>query len=980
MLDEQNGIAYNPTGSPSCSYIYLFQGTEEGDPLQPEPRLRLVEARKHRQWSQHEVASRLGTTQHNVSRWERGETVPGPYFRAKLCDLFGKTPQELGLGEHTQQSPNASVEANADPAPAQAPSPEEASPLWAVPYPRNPFFTGRDSFLEDLHQRLTHEHRAALSQSTVLSGLGGIGKTAVAIEYAYRHAHDYTALFWVGAETAERLVSSFVTLAEILQVPERLDSDQQRVVNAVQRWLATHQDWLLIFDNVEDLEIVRPFVPTVPHGSILFTTRLQAVGTLASLVPVETMGLAEGTLFLLRRAKLLPAEASLDQVSPELLAEAEALVVELDFLPLALDQAGAYIEEVGCTPAAYLKLYLRHRKALLQRRGQATSSHPKSVATTWSLSFQRIEQKNPEAADLLRMCAFLEPDSIPEELLQEGYLAAYSSLMGAAATDLLSFHAACEDLARFSLVQRDPQARLLRIHRLVQAVLTDAMETRDQERWVECMLRATERLFPATGDASTWSQCQRLLPQAQMGSVLVERFAVASGEAASLLHRTAHYLREVALYEQAKHVSQQVLAIHERMLKHEHLETAQALHALAEVDQKQGVYAEAEPLYQQALSIQEQHLGPEHPDVAQTLNGLANLYREQGRYAEAEVLYQRALAIREQQLGSEHLDTATSLNDLAIFYRYLGKYEQVELLYQRALTIREQQLGSEHPLTAQILHNLAALYQYQGKYIQAEPLLQQALKIRECLLGAEHPDTAMTLNNLAGLYWNQGKYEQAESLYQRALTIQERHLGTEHPDTATCLNDLANLYRDQGWCEQAEPLYQRALMIYEQQLGTEHPFTASALNNLATIYRDQGKYEQAEPLYLRALAIREHQLKTEHPLTASSLNNLASLYREQGKYEQAEPLYQRALAIRERRLGLEHPNTADTLYGLAVLQEAQENFSQAASFYHRALVIRERVLGSDHQKTREVRTKYMKLLGAKSYPEKMVGGERAQGG
>ena len=689
--------------------------------MKPEPRLRLIEARKHRQWSQQEMASRLGTTQHNVSRWERGVTTPSSYFRAKLCELFDQTPHELGLVEHALQSPGTHGAANAEPAPTQAPSPEQASTLWVVPYPRNRFFTGRDPLLEALHHLLTQEHRAALSQSTVLSGLGGIGKTATALEYAYRHAHDYTALFWIGAETSERLVSGFVTLAETLNLPERLEADKPRVVAAVLRWLTTHQGWLLIFDNVDDLEVVKPFVPTVPHGSILFTTRLQAVGTLAPPVTVETMGLAEGTLFLLRRAKLLPSEAFLDQVSSELLAEAEALVIELDFLPLALDQAGAYLEEVGCAPAAYLDLYHRRRKDLLHRRGHTPSDHPESVATTWSLSFERIEHSNPAAADLLRMCAFVEPDAIPEELLQEGCMT-LGSLMQAVATDMLAFHAACEELARFSLVQHNPQARLLRIHRLVQAVLKESMESGEQERWVDHLIRATERVFPATVEAMTWSLCQRLLPQAQMGSLWAERFAVASPQAASLLLRTAHYLRDVALYEQAKRLSQQVIAIRERMLTQEHLEMAHSLNELAQVHRQQGKYTQAEQLFQRALAIREQRLGPEHPHTAYALRGLGELYARQGQYAEAESLYQRALRIQEQHLSPEHPDTAETLHAFATLRERQGDRQEALALYRRALTIREQALGKTHPKTTQTRTCVITLLHAMGQHEEAARL------------------------------------------------------------------------------------------------------------------------------------------------------------------------------------------------------------------------------------------------------------------
>jgi tetratricopeptide (TPR) repeat protein len=875
--------------------------------------------------------------------------------------------------------------------------------LWTVPYARNPYFTGRDPLLEQLHHLLAHAHRAALSQSAVLNGLGGIGKTQTAIEYAYRHVHDYTAVFWIEAETTERLVTSFVTLAETLNLPERQESEKPQVVSAVLRWLKMHQGWLLIFDNVEDLEIVRSFVPTVPHGSILFTTRLQAVGTLAQQVTVETMGLAEGTLLLLRRAKLLPTDVFLDQVSPELLEEAESLVIELDFLPLAIDQAGAYIEEVGCSPAAYLELYQSCRKQLLHRRGHTPSDHPDSVAATWSLSFQRIEQRNPAAADLLRMCAFLEPDAIPEELLQEGCLT-LGSLMQAVATDMLAFHAACEELSLFSLVQRDPQSRLLRIHRLVQAVLKESMEIKEQQRWVEHLLRATDALFPATVDATTWPLCQRVLPQAQMGSLWAERFTVASPQAASLLLRTAHYLQDVALYEQAKQLSQQVIAIRERMLKQEHLEMAQSLHALAQVYREQGNYAEAEPFYQRALHILEQMVGEQHPDTVSVLHNMADLYRRQSRYAEAEPLYQRALRIREQQLGPEHPQVAHSLHGLALLYDEQGRYAEAEPLFQRALAIREQCLGPDHPDVALSLNGLAMLYYEQGKYAEAEPLYQRALAIREQRLGPDHPDVAHPLANLALLYWQQGKQAKAKPLYQRALAIREQRLGPDHPLVAQPLNGLAILYYEQGRYEEAEPLYQRALALLEQRLepdhpdvvfslnnlailyakqyryaeaeplflrvislleqrlGADHPDMALSLNNLAMLYYDQGKYAEAEPLYQRALAIWEQRRGPDHPLVAHPLNGLANLYCEQGKYEEAERFFLRALRIREQQLGSEHPDLAATLHEFAALRVAQGNFQDAAFLYQRALTMREQVFGSQHPKTTETRERLRAVL------------------
>jgi hypothetical protein len=158
------------------------------------------------------------------------------------------------------------------------------------------------------------------------------------------------------------------------------------------------------------------------------------------------MGMVEGTLFLLHRAKMLAEDAFLDQASEEQLAGAEAIVIEMDFLPLALDQAGAYIEEIGCSLSAYLDLYRMHRKELLQRRSRLSTDYPETVATTWSLSFQKVEQANVAAADLLRLCAFLEPDAIPEDLISEGS-AHLSPVLKRVAVDVLKLNSAIEDYA-----------------------------------------------------------------------------------------------------------------------------------------------------------------------------------------------------------------------------------------------------------------------------------------------------------------------------------------------------------------------------------------------------------------------------------------------------------------------------------------------------------------------------------------------------
>ena len=797
-------------------------------------------------------------------------------------------------------------------------SPSASPRLWNVPYPRNPFFTGQEVLLTQLAETLLTGQPTALSQPQAVSGLGGIGKTQIAVEYAHRHRQNYQAIFWVRADTHEAIVSGYVTLAQNLNLPEKEEKDQTVIVQAVLRWLSTHTGWLLILDNADDLPVLEGLLPLEHRGHLLITTRTQALGTLAHPLEVAIMPQDVGATLLLRRARLIATNASLEAASSADVTIARAISEELGGLPLALDQAGAYIEESRCSLARYQKLYRLQPSPLLKRRGGFKHDYPASVATTWSLSFKKVEQQNPMAAELLRCCAFVHPDTIPEELFTAGAVHLGAGLQQMR-RNLLAFDEAVRVLLAYSLIHRDPATATFSIHRLVQVVLIDAMPTRTRKLWRVRIMRALNEVFPE-GAFEEWTTCGRLLPHTLLSMAWIEYEPIPTTPAeAHLLHKAGNYLRERGQYSEAEPLLVQAYMIHEQHSGTEHLDTASSLNNLALLYREQGKYEKAESLYRRVLAVYEQHWGAEHPDIAKSLSNLALLHERQGKYEQAASLYQRALTIQQKHSGAEHPDTAMSLNGLAVIYWQQSKYEEAEHLFQRALAIRELHLGAEHPDTAKSLYSLAALYWQQSKYEEAEPLFQRALAIREMHLGAEHPDTAKSLIGLAILYRIQRKYKESEALFQRALAIQEHSLGAEHPDTAGSLEDLAILYQDQGMYEKAESLYLRALTIREQHLGAEHPNTARNLNNLAELYRHQNKYELAEPLHLRALAIWEQHLGTDHPDTAEALHGLAELYRQKGKYEQAEVFYQRALAIREQRLGLTHPETQNTRKGYTAL-------------------------------------------------------------
>src|SRR6266487_546589 len=293
-------------------------------------------------------------------------------------------------------------------------------PVWNVPYSRNSFFIGRDEIITRLHEQLKAGQVTALSQPQALTGLGGIGKTQIAVEYAYRYHQDYQVVLWAHAESTEALTSSYVTIATLLNLPEHEAQEQEITVQAVKVWLQRHSKWLLILDNADDLSLVPAFLPPSLGGHLLLTTRAYAVGRLASRLEVDTLPPEQGALFLLRRASLMAPDATLEQISPKPRDLAMQVSQELGGLPLALDQAGAYLEATGTSLAAYQQIYQRHRTALLAQHRAEGADHPEPVASTWSLSFARVEETNPAAADLLRLCAYLAPDAIPEEILTRG--------------------------------------------------------------------------------------------------------------------------------------------------------------------------------------------------------------------------------------------------------------------------------------------------------------------------------------------------------------------------------------------------------------------------------------------------------------------------------------------------------------------------------------------------------------------------------
>jgi tetratricopeptide (TPR) repeat protein len=869
-------------------------------------------------------------------------------------DLFGydMTRARTAILESLAREYGIPIKEAITPTSEEPPFPRNLPSLRNLPYQHSAFFTDREELLQDIHYAFTVENQHTLA----LTGLGGIGKTRVAIEYAYRYHNEYQEFLWAKADSDQAISSDFVAIAGLLNLPTEMKKEKE-IVAAVKNWLENHDGWLLILDNVEDLQTIRNYIPVEGKGHMLLTTQSFATGGIVNDRKVVTsMASEDGAQFLLRRAKINnPSEAD-----RELATKISEI---LGGHPLALDQAGAYIEENQRSLSDYLDLLSQKREVeLLKNRGRAVADHEASVATTLSLCYEKVKESNPAAAELLQFCAFLDPDAIPEEIITEGAPFLGPTLQSIASHPLGGLDSAIGDLLRYSLIlQRNPDTQTLTIHRLVQIILKDKLDKEQQRQWAERAVLAVNRVFPEV-DFKTWDRCQQYLPHAQVCLMLIRDWNIAFPEAIYLLDHTGDYLRERARYNEAhEHYNQALLIREQKLGQREYLDVARSLYNLAVLYDRQSKFAQAELLFERTLDIRQQKMSREDPDVIRVLNSLAALYRTQDQFQKAEEIFNRVLTIRERQNGYEHLDVAQTLNDRGLLYFDQGKFAQAEGDFERARNIREKNLGRDNPLVAQTLNDLGRLYYDWGKFNQSEELLVRALDIRQRTLGREDRDVARTLNNLGLLKLAQCEYAEAEKLFKESLDIREKTLGRQHSHIAHNLNNLALLYRLQGKYSDAEKLLKEALEIRERTLGLGHPDVARSLNNLAAIYRDEGKYDQAERLFQQALEIRKEKLGSEHPHLAETLNDLGLLYFKQNDYHQAEKYFKEALAIRQKTLpGL--PDEATSLNDLAILYRNQGKINQAEQYFQRALTIREQAFGSDHLSVADVLENYAVLL------------------
>ncbi len=677
-----------------------------------------------------------------------------------------------------------------------------------LPRRRSAVFVGRGADLAALNA-VAGSGVGVITQA--IQGLGGIGKTELALHHAWQHKHDYPLVWWVTADSPENLDAGLAELAY------RLDPVMKTVVTApeaagwARAWLQAHTGWLLVLDNVEDPQHIAGLLAQLDTGRILITTRRD--------IGWRRLGATPLRLGLLDRAEsidLLTRLTGRDETDT-----AAQLASELGDLPLALEQAGAYISERRTSISAYLT-DLRQQPARLLDTPGLTDDTERAVARVWQLTMTTISDQLPLAARLLDVLAWLAPDDLPRDILTP-ISANPADLDGALAL-----------LASYSMITLTDTA--VSAHRLVQAVTRAHQATIGDAATGQPGLAAGKLLADAAPsdprtNVADWPRWRSLLPHIDaLADHLPE--ATDDDEVSYLLDRAASY------------------------------------------QQGQGQLAAAIAKLERAYADDQRILGEDHPNIQASANNLATAYQAAGRLDEAIALHEATHTTRRRILGEDHPNTLISANNLATAYQDAGRLDEAIALLEATHTTRRRILGEDHPNTLGSANNLATAYRAAGRLDEAIALHEATHTTSRRILGEDHPDTLTSANNLAIAYADAGRLDEAIALHEATHTTYRRILGEDHPDTLTSANNLALAYADAGRLDEAIALSEATHTTSRRILGEDHPDTLTSANNLAGAYQAAGRLDQAIALFEAAYATSRRVLGEKHPTTRRIRQNL----------------------------------------------------------------------------------------------------------
>ncbi|KAI9777909.1 MAG: hypothetical protein M1816_004381 [Peltula sp. TS41687] len=854
-------------------------------------------------------------------------------------------------------------------------------------------YTDRDKLFPAIEEKLRIFHKnSSVPHALAIYGLGGTGKTQLALKYIEDHKSDYNPILWIDAKDPETVQFSFERCAAELQLSVDRASTQgpgladSAAVQAVLRWLrdrkGSDEEWLFVVDNADDATWgIKQIIPKGERGNVIITSQDDQSPRLLNggceKLRVDKMEPLEARALLLQHLKW-----DVGSAPQHVQRICDTIVERLDFLALAIDLASAYIGN-GSNRENGLKQYLadygKHQDKLLQNDNfRGLSMYDKTVWTVWDTTLAKIEREYSEVRPglLLAFLAHIHRGIFQDEMFRLASLgSSVANKLDQDIPDWLKqfikldeqewdsyyYRKALEPLTRYSLLQRvDGEWPGVTMHSLVQ---WRAMRYEENQPWslwclifilaASCQIckekaRPQFRRYMVTHIPDTTRVSQSHLDDMQFDD---EKKAI-------VWDCIGRVYREEGRWKEAEELGLQVVERAKRVLGQEHPDTLISMSSLASTYSRQGRWKEAEELGVQVMETRKRVLGQEHPDTLSSIANLASTYRGQGRWKEAEELEVQVIETTKKVLGLEHPDTLSSMNNLASTYMSQGRWKDAEELLVEVIEIRKRVLEQEHPDMLTCMNNLASTYSHQGRWKEAEELEVQVMETRKRMLGQEHPDTLASMNNLASTYRDQGRWKEAEELGVQVMETTKKVLGLEHPDTLSSMNNLASTYSHQRQWKEAEELKVQVMETRKRVLGQEHPATLNSMSNLASTYSYQGQWKEAEELGLQVIEKAKLMLGQEHPDTLTSMSNLASTYSRQGRWKEAEELGVQVIETRQKVLGQEHPDTltsmsnlASTIANLASTYRDQRQWKDAEKLLVEVIEKRKRVLGQEHPDT-----------------------------
>ncbi|MFE3554930.1 FxSxx-COOH system tetratricopeptide repeat protein [Streptomyces sp. NPDC059193] len=811
--------------------------------------------------------------------------------------------------------------------------------------PRNPGFTGRATVLERMRDQLGGGLAVVLPQPQALYGLGGVGKTQLALEYAHRFMADYDLVWWIPAEQTDDVVAALAELAVRLGAGSGQDmaADVQEAIDLLRRGEPSAR-WLLVFDNADDPEDLTRFLPPGGPGHVLVTSRNQAWSQYADALPVDVFLREESVEHLRRRAPGLGQE------------EAGQLAAALGDLPIAVEQAGAWIAETATPVAQYLEQLARqpaHVLGLNQAPG-----YPEPVAATWNISVERLRDRSPAAVRLLQLCAFLGPEPISANLLFSKEMIDALKPYDVSLQEKLVLGRVIREIGRFALAKTDQVANAIQVHRLVQAVIRSQLTEEEQREARHAVHRILAGARPDDDDPvdnpENWPRFDTIWPHLAPSEA---RYCHEPETRRLLIDRVRHLWKRGALVA-AEQLAGELRAIWRETLGDHDIQYLYLRFHLATILRSRGRFVEARELDEVTLDRQRSVLGDSHPHTYMTTSALAMDLGSLGRYGEARELAHAAHQGFAEIFHESHPRTLAAANNLALTLRMVGQYARAREIDHEVLGRRTEVLGPEHPYTLSSARHLARDLREVGRYEDSVRLLSRTRASCERTLGKDDPGTLSAATSLAVSLRRAGRPAEALELTTaardryRAAYISDH---PDHPDLPACeLNLAADLFAtgDPGG---ARDLAREVVEAYARVPGEHHPYTLAAVNNLAVYHCATGEADVAEPMLRRTVRSLREVLGDDHPHTLLARLNLAGALAGLDDPQGALELDRQTVPRLSETLGAHHPDTLAAAANLAVGLDRTGRGQEAARVRAGAVAELVRLLGEDHALTRAAR-------------------------